>query len=205
MNSIKNILILIFIYTFFLWGCKNKIVTAQDDFVQQKNEVLHNKKTTLKTTDIIIDSDKIRQLITVGVPVIMPNYIPDGFQLTNFNADIRTPENDNIADSTGHYEAIYQGANRCHFGIEGSEASWGDYLDGSQQWIINTKILGEVTLMHIYGGSSGKPELQAWVIPDEKEVIKGFPYASYRFYFICQNSLFSPKEAARIIESVKIQ
>jgi hypothetical protein len=63
--------------------------------------------------------------------------------------------------------------------------------------------------MHITrGGSSGQPELQAWVFPGSErriELIKGFPYAAYRFYFICQNTLFSPQEAIKIIENIEIR
>ncbi|GFZ92433.1 hypothetical protein [Okeania sp. KiyG1] len=75
-------------------------------------------------------SDEISQLREAGVPVIMPSYTPQSFQLTNFT----------IHKSGGgepYYKATYQGANRCLFSINGSKAGWGDNLTIIRTWVFN--------------------------------------------------------------------
>lgn len=160
-------------------------------------------------------TDQINILRKVGVPVILPSYLPSGFRQINFEADIKKSQ---FASYDASYEAIYKGANKCNFRISVcNHCGWGDDINIIREWVINSRLLGKITLMQL------AQELQVWIFGDksrEGEVFKRFPQTNFLFIFSCQrdlsllssleeanttieSKLFSPQEAIKIIQSLR--
>lgn len=94
-------------------------------------------------------SDEIRRLKEVGVPVIMPTYMPSGFWLVDskFVINEQGPEEkNNIYQGTGWYEVVYKGPNNSCYKILGTDAGMGDGPTLIRQWAVNNNHIGKVIL-----------------------------------------------------------
>ena len=144
-------------------------------------------------------ASQIKQSLSFGVPVVMPNPVPFGFRLTSFKVDA-------YSRSQG-YKANYQGPNACEFSVSGSNGGWG--APGPvRQWVIDTKLLGKVILEE-WSSGNGPNYLNAAVIPGSNGnqgplASKGFPRAGYVFNFSCKNTVFPYQKASQILKSVQI-
>lgn len=149
-----------------------------------------------------------QKLKAVGIPVVMPTYVPSGFRLTNFKIDITTSR-DNPQGIQSSYDATYKGPNNCEIGVSGANGGWG--APGPvREWTVNTQLFGKVILEE-WDGSVAIPPVPNYLIagilpnPDStRGVIKGFPLAGYIFSFSCRNSVFSHQTASRILQSARI-
>jgi hypothetical protein len=149
-------------------------------------------------------SSQIRKMRAVGVPVVLPSYIPNGFRLTNFK----------IGSPSDHaYETTYKGPNNCEISVTGADGGWGA-TGPVREWTVNTQLYGKVILEEWDGSNTtytGPNYFMAGVLPNPNEsekgkggVIKGFPKAGYLFVFSCDHSVFSRQTATRILQSARL-
>lgn len=140
-------------------------------------------------------------LAKCGVALVMPGYLPAGFQLASFRQD---PCPSRMAG----YQSVFKGPNRCEFIISGSNGGWG--APGPiRVWKFRSPLLGPIILQE-WDGSSMLPSranyLAAMVTPyNGVPVLPKYPKAGYVFNFSCTNKLFSPETAKQIIMGVNIQ
>ena len=160
--------------------------------------------TTIEQSAIAQTAYQIRQLRAVGIPIVMPTDVPRGFQLTDFQVDIKTsPSNPEGIQS--NYEATYKGPNSCEMGVNGANGGWGA-IDPARQWEVNTPLFGKIILEE-YERYQGPNYFLSAALPDfnsGRGVLPGFPKAGYIFSFSCENSVFSPQQASQILKSMQI-
>lgn len=144
-------------------------------------------------------AEEIRRLESIKLPVVIPNYIPSGFRRSEFWMEIKDTQN----WMHSSYRLSYQGPNQCDFGVVGAKGGWGapDFL--VREWIVSTKLFGRVTLEQWESDWIEPPTfLQVELI---NSPLKRYPDADYRISFSCKNHLFSPSEAIKILQSLKIK
>jgi hypothetical protein len=133
-------------------------------------------------------------LAKCGVALVMPGYLPAGFQLSSF-------QQDPCPGRMSGYEALFKGPNSCEFRITGSNGGWGDGGGNLiREWKFRSTLLGPVTLWE------RENSLDAMMLPEEgRPILAAYPNAGYGFNFGCKARRFSPEAAKRVIEEVVIQ
>lgn len=137
-------------------------------------------------------------LTKCGVALVMPGYMPPGFKLASFRQDP-------CPGVMAGYEAVFKGPNRCQFSIAGSNGGWG--APGPlREWRFRSPLLGPIVLEEWDGSMLKTPNyLNASAIPTGgAPVLAAYPRAGYVFNFSCQDNVFSPDMAKRIIIGAKI-
>lgn len=144
---------------------------------------------------------EVRQMREVGVPVVMPQYVPNGFRLTFFRTTL-------YGRGMNSYAATYEGPNSCAFDITGADGGWGAGGVTVRKWIINTKLFGKIVLEGLSFDSSSNPTyLYVEILHHRlnRKPLKNYPNAGYLASFNCRNRLFSPQEANKIIHSFRLR
>jgi hypothetical protein len=144
-------------------------------------------------------ANQIKKMRAVGIPVVLPSYIPTGYKLTSFK--IINYSYDDLYK--GSYKAIYKGKNSCEISALGGDGGFGG--GGSiRQWIVKTELFGRVILEES-GDYKGQNFLNVLIIPPSRnrEFIH-FPKAGYEFEFQCKYSTFSYKTAIKILKSLRV-
>jgi|688.fasta_scaffold414651_2 hypothetical protein len=147
--------------------------------------------TAISQNTVAQTASQIKKMRAVGIPVILPSYIPPGYKLTSFKIDF----------SDGHsYEAMYEGPNNCGFGINGSDSSIGGD-DPIRLWTVNTELFGKLSLQELSNSNGKRPNFfQAMASPEFPK----YPKAGYTFAFGCEYSVFSRQQAEQILKSAHI-
>ena len=144
-------------------------------------------------------TDPIQKLEAVGVPVVLPSYVPTGFELTQFRMDVGRFQS---------YNATYSSPDGCQISISGSDGGWGgpSFVPIEN---VSTPLFGDIPLEKLddnyasadpnslFSSAGSATGFQWGVLP-------GFPKAGYIFRFSCEDSAFSLDRASQILESMEI-
>jgi hypothetical protein len=153
-------------------------------------------------------ADQIRKMSAAGAPIILPSYVPSGFQLTKFTIAVEPLRPNHIHNNV--YSATFKGPNNCQFSVSGeSYPQWG--APGPvRQWTFNTTLFGQVILEE-WDGTEFTPPVPNYLssqVPADPRLGSGlpkdFPHAGYDFDFRCKYSVFNYQQASRIMKSVRI-
>jgi hypothetical protein len=144
--------------------------------------------------------DPIQRLEDVGVPVVLPSYVPTGFELTQFEMDVSRFQT---------YNATYSSPDGCQISISGADGGWGgpSFVPVED---VSTPLFGDIPLEQLDNPRGTSADLNSLfssagtATGDQWGVLPGFPNAGYLFKFSCQDSAFSIEQASQILESMQI-
>lgn len=140
---------------------------------------------------------QIQKLQSLGIKIVIPTYIPDGFQV----AEVETkpcPSGQKPPCRFGPtYKIVYRNANNLAFSIESASGGFGG-LEPEYNLPINSPLFGNSYLYYGYYKGRNGPVLNLGKVM-YSEWLKG-DRQYYRFYNI--NSNLSPEEAVTITESL---
>lgn len=141
-------------------------------------------------------TNQLRQLKKVGVPVIMPTYVPRNFRLIDFKFEAYENE------KYGQYKATFKGPNNSCFEIEGDNGGQGAGETVIRQWIVNTRFFGKVHLEEAIFDASGRGSrswLQANIFIEIGDGVNYFFYSGHK----SNCNRISTQEASEVIKSFK--
>ncbi|MDE5110311.1 MAG: hypothetical protein O4753_03215 [Trichodesmium sp. St7_bin2_1] len=129
--------------------------------------------------------EEIKAMSSVGVPIVLPTYLPSGFRRTYFATDLPLDKYS--------YNTTYQGSNNCKITIRGALGSIYGYGPFVGRWIVNTSFFGKIFLDE-WSSNQNSNYLFSIVSGNNKV---------YEFKFYCTNSVFSPQQASQILKSMQ--
>lgn len=151
---------------------------------------------TQKDITNIMTSKQVNQLEKAGLPVILPTYIPTGFQL--IERKISTSPDGNYGD----YEVTFKGTNNSCFKIWATNGGVGNGATVIRQWTVKNKHFGEILLQEERFGAEGVAVLHANFYLTN---IGNYFFDSPRSHDDFECASIAPQEAVKIIESLHYQ
>jgi hypothetical protein len=125
-----------------------------------------------------------QKLKALGLPLVLPSYIPPGFQLKEFNLFKGPDKNDN-------YRALYQGPNSCTFSVNSGPGIGDEVREKTHS--LGATVLGSIYISEVF-------ELE----PRTISFIGNLDRNRYLFFDgRCSSSKFSLEEGKKIVRSLR--
>ncbi|MGL5061569.1 MAG: hypothetical protein ACRC62_16495 [Microcoleus sp.] len=167
---------------------------------------------------VMLNRSQLDKLKRLGIPTIVPNYLPQGFRVVDLKTTLcapNTPQRGECREGS-HYSIVYRNErNTCLF----VNAIGGGIGGGANefQYEINTQLLGKVTI--VFGKYSGgpnapaseqlqRPQANLGSFPERLRSTAKSPYYNVEVvekdntYGCRQNQSVSPRELEKILQSL---